>query len=153
MWKREFPRKATFTEYCHPKPPKEKETRTFALYNIHHIHTAHVDNKMIHKTNTYTCTNHRKNYALERPASRIRGWYAALQTTLLCMKRLNKTESPTFALLYVLCFYRQSFRFLFYVTAAGVKCRAAAVERLLVLYHRANYTFISFGIIEPFLES
>ena len=109
MWKREYPRKATFTEYCHPKPPKEKETRTFALYNIHYIHTAHVDNKMIYKTNTYT--NHRKNYALERPVSRIRGSYAALQTSLLCMKRLNKTESPTSALLYVLCFYRQPFRF------------------------------------------
>ena len=40
------------------------------------------------------------------------GDYAASQTILLHMKRLNKTESPIFVLLCVLCFKRQHFRFL-----------------------------------------
>ena len=31
--------------------------------------------------------------------------------------------------------------FLFYFTAAGVKCREAAVKRLPVLHHSADYTF------------
>ena len=39
------------------------------------------------------------------------GAYAALQTTVLHMKRLNKTESPIFVILFVFffCFHRQSF--------------------------------------------
>ena len=37
--------------------------------------------------------------------------YAVLQTILLHMKRFNKTESPIFVLLCVLCFQRQSFKF------------------------------------------
>ena len=44
------------------------------------------------------------------------------------MKRLNKTESPICALLCVFfCFQNQPFRFLFYFTEAGVKCRVSAV--------------------------
>ena len=35
--------------------------------------------------------------------------YAASQTTVLHMKRLNQTESPIFVILCVLCFQRQSF--------------------------------------------
>ena len=35
--------------------------------------------------------------------------YAAVQTTVLLMKRLNQTESPIFVILCVLCFQRQSF--------------------------------------------
>ena len=31
------------------------------------------------------------------------------------------------------------FRFLFYFTAAGVKCRVAALKRLPILHHRADY--------------
>ena len=46
---------------------------------------------------------------------------------------------------------RQPFRFLFYFTAAGVKCRVAAVQRLPVLHHSADYILITFGIIEPIL--
>ena len=42
----------------------------------------------------------------------VGGLYAALQTTLLHMKRLYKTETPTFFLLRALCFQRQPFRFL-----------------------------------------
>ena len=44
---------------------------------------------------------------------------------LLAGKRLNKTEFPIFMFsACVLCFQRQPFRFfLFYFTAAGVKCR------------------------------
>ena len=57
------------------------------------------------------------------------------------MKRLNKTESPILVLLCVLCFQRQSFRFLFYFTADGVKCRVAAIKRLPVLHHSADYIF------------
>ena len=44
-----------------------------------------------------------------------------------------------------------AFRFLFYFTAAGVKCRVAAVKRLPVLHRSADYIFISFGIIELIL--
>ena len=54
----------------------------------------------------------------------------------------------------------QPFRFLYYFTAAGVKCRVAAVKRLPVLDHSAEYVFIFFffgggggggGIIEHIL--
>ena len=38
-----------------------------------------------------------------------RGAYAALQTTVLHMKRPNQTVSPIFVILFVLCFQRQSF--------------------------------------------
>ena len=51
------------------------------------------------------------------------GAYAALQTTVLHMKRLSKTESPIFVLLCVLCFQRQSF-FTFIISA---------IERILLL--------------------
>ena len=37
------------------------------------------------------------------------GAYAASQTTVSHMKRLNQTESPIFVILCVLCFQRQSF--------------------------------------------
>ena len=37
------------------------------------------------------------------------GAYAASQTTVLHMKKLNQTESPIFVILCVLCFQRQSF--------------------------------------------
>ena len=42
-------------------------------------------------------------------------------------------------------------RLLFNFTAADAKCRVSAVKRFLVLHHRTDYTFISFGIIEPIL--
>ena len=70
---------------------------------------------------------------------------AASQNTLLHINGLNKTESPIFILLHVLCFHRQPFRFLFYFNAADVKCRVAAVKRLPVLHHSADYILISFG--------
>ena len=35
--------------------------------------------------------------------------YAASQTTMLHMKRLNQTESPIFIIMCVLCFQTQSF--------------------------------------------
>ena len=38
-----------------------------------------------------------------------------------------------------------------YFTAAGVKCRVAAVKRLPVLHHSADHIFISFGITEAIL--
>ena len=41
--------------------------------------------------------------------------------------------------------------FVMYFKAAGVKCRVAAIKRLPVLHHSANYIFILFGIIEPIL--
>ena len=50
-------------------------------------------------------------------------------------------------------FLKVSFRLLVYFTAAGVKCRAAAVKHLPVLHHSADYIFISFGIIDPVLVS
>ena len=43
------------------------------------------------------------------------GAYAASQTTVLHMKRLNHTESPIFVILCVLCFQRHSFLTLFSV--------------------------------------
>ena len=72
-----------------------------------------------------------------------------LQTSLLLMKSLSKTETPILNLQCVLCFQRQLFRFLFYLTSAGV----SAVERLPVLHHRADYILISFGIIGPIVVS
>ena len=42
------------------------------------------------------------------------GWVGGvygLETTLLYMKRRNKTQSQTFVLLWFLCFQRQPFRF------------------------------------------
>ena len=44
-------------------------------------------------------------------------------------------------LLCVFCFQRQPFRFSFYFTAAGVKCRVAAVKRLQVHHHSADYIY------------
>ena len=41
---------------------------------------------------------------------------------------------------------------LFEYTAAGVKCRVAAVKRLLILHYSADYIFIFFVIIEPTLR-
>ena len=64
-----------------------------------------------------------------------RGAYAAPQFTLLHTKRLNKTESAMFVLLCVFCFQRRPFRFLFYSTVVGVKCRMVAVKRILALHH------------------
>ena len=52
------------------------------------------------------------------------GAYAAPQTTILYMKRLNQTESPIFVILYVLCFQRQSF-FIF------IDCRCFYITHLL----------------------
>ena len=71
-----------------------------------------------------------ENRILLKPMlERVRA-YSASQTTLLFMKRLNKTESPIFGLLCVLCFQMQPFRFAFYFTAPGVKCHMAALKRL-----------------------
>ena len=42
-------------------------------------------------------------------------------------------------------------RLLFYFTAAGVKCCVAAVKRLPVLHHSADYIFVSIWIIETIL--
>ena len=41
---------------------------------------------------------------------------------------------------------------LFHFTAAGCKCRVAAVKRLPVLHNSAVYFFTSFGIIKPILH-
>ena len=44
--------------------------------------------------------------------------------------------------------------FLFFFTAAGVKCHEAIIQCLLILHHGANYTyFIASGIIEPILDT
>ena len=67
------------------------------------------------------------------------------------MKILNKTESPIFVLLCVLCFQRQPLKVLFYFTAAGVKRSVAAVKYLPVLHHCADYILNSFGIMESIL--
>ena len=55
--------------------------------------------------------------------------------------RLYKTKSPIFVLLCALCFQSQPFRFLFCFTAAGVRCRVAAVKCLPILHHSPEYTF------------
>ena len=57
---------------------------------------------------------------IEYRLNRCLGAYAASQTTVLHMKRLNQTESPIFMILCVLCFQRHSFFTLFYSTVAGV---------------------------------
>ena len=40
-----------------------------------------------------------------------------------------------------------------FFTSASVKCRVPAVKPLPVLHHSADYSFISFGIIDPSLDS
>ena len=65
------------------------------------------------------------------------GVYSIANYTIV-YKKLNKTESPIFVLLCVLCFKRQPFRFSLYFTAAGVKCRVVAVKRLPVLHHSTD---------------
>ena len=77
--------------------------------------------------------------------------YAASQTKVVYMKRFNKTEFPIFILLCVLCFQSQPFRFLFYLTAADVKCHVATVKDFPVFHHKADYILISFGIIKSIL--
>ena len=67
--------------------------------------------------------------------------------------RLCKNEFPIFILL---CFFVSKghlldFTFRLYFTAAGGKCRVAAVKCLPVLHRRAVCVFISFGIIDPTL--
>ena len=54
------------------------------------------------------------------------------------MTRLNKTESPIFPLLCVLCFQGSLLYFYLNLTAAGNKCRVVAVKRLPVLHHSAD---------------
>ena len=80
---------------------------------------------------------------------RLGAAYAASQTSWLHMKRHNNAESPIFVLLCVLCSKRQPFRFSFSFTAAGVKWHVAALKRLPVLHHSADYICISFWIIGP----
>ena len=74
----------------------------------------------------------------------------SLYGTLSTNGLVNKTQSPIFILLCVLCFQRQPSGFLFYLTAA-VKCHVAAVKGCPVLHHSADYIFISFWIIESIL--
>ena len=66
------------------------------------------------------------------------------------MNRLNKTGSPISVILFVICFQREPFRFLFYFTAGRV---VAAVKSFPIRHHNADYIFISFGITELFLIS
>ena len=46
------------------------------------------------------------------------------------------------------CFIRLFWR-LFYYTAAGVRCRVAAVERLAILHHSADYISFPLGSLGP----
>ena len=55
------------------------------------------------------------------------------------MKRLNKTESPRFFLLFALPFQSQRFSFLFYFTAAGDKCNVVTLKSLPVLHQSIDY--------------
>ena len=55
-----------------------------------------------------------------------------LQTSLLLMKNLNKTETPIFYLKCVLCFQKQPFRFLFYVHNINCGRPAVADGKLLL---------------------
>ena len=52
---------------------------------------------------------------------------------------------------HVFVMQRQTFRFFYFTSLQLVECRVAAVKRLPVLHHSADYIFISFGIIEPIL--
>ena len=55
-------------------------------------------------------------------------------------------------LLCVVVFKGYLLKVLFEYTAAGVKCRVAAVKRLLILHYSADYIFIFFVITEPTLR-
>ena len=74
------------------------------------------------------------------------------------MKMLNKTKSPMsfFCVCVCVCvcvlfflFPKTPFRFLFYFTAAGVKCCVVSLKRLTVLHQNANYIFIFLGSLRP----
>ena len=47
-------------------------------------------------------------------------------------------------------FQRQTFRFLFYFSAAGVECLVVAVNCVPILHHSSDYIFVSFGLWSPF---
>ena len=66
------------------------------------------------------------------------------------MRRYSKTEPPIFILSCVLCFQRRPFRFLFYFTAAGVKCRVETVKRLHLFHHSADYILLPLESLSPF---
>ena len=69
------------------------------------------------------------------------------------MKRLNQTESPIFVLLYVFFFFfflYPNLLVILYFTAAVVQGRVAAVERISVLHHVADYILVPLGSSSPF---
>ena len=67
------------------------------------------------------------------------------------MRQLYPTG--TFSISNVLFVSKGIILLLFYYTAAGVKCHVAAVKRLRVLHHSADYIFIFFGITGPIVVS
>ena len=68
--------------------------------------------------------------------------YAASQTTMLHMKRLNQTESPIFVILCVLCFQMQSFLLLLYSTVAVLCCMAAVKVSPYIIIVQVIFYFI-----------
>ena len=72
---------------------------------------------------------------------------------IVAHKDIDLNWRPIFDLLCDLCFQRQFFYIYFFILliTAGIKDRVAAVKRLLVLHHSADYIFISFGAIQPIL--
>ena len=77
------------------------------------------------------------------------GWgaYAVSQITVLHMKILNKTGSPIFIVLCVLCFQRQSFRFLLVWSKAKRKIKkGASLERNGETSVRSSVSSSSYGV-------
>ena len=72
-----------------------------------------------------------------------------LQTSLLLMKSLNKTETPTFLSVVCSLFPKAMFFTFILLHCSWYWCRVAAVERLPVLYHSADYISLPLGSLGP----
>ena len=72
-----------------------------------------------------------------------------LQTSLLLMKSLNKTETPIFLSVVCSLFPKAIFLTFILLHCSWYKCRVAAVERLPVLYHSADYISFPLGSLGP----
>ena len=64
------------------------------------------------------------------------GAYAALQPTVLHMKRLNQSGSPIFVILFVLCFQRKSF--LTFISKSGTMLGRSESQMLLDIMYYQN---------------
>ena len=87
---------------------------------------------------------------IEYRFSRRKAAYAASQTTVLHMKRLNQTESPIFVILCVLCFQRQSSSCAQQGSVLGRSCSSyISMTCQMILHHMSAYFFMILLLTSP----